>query len=64
MSIVIRLDQKILRICKFFVILPEEMIVKLNTPIEIAVKVDDKIIDVIKTSFLGKVMGRKLKSEN
>jgi cytochrome c oxidase accessory protein FixG len=44
---------------KFFVILPEEVIVKLNTPIEIAVKADDKIIDVIKTSFLGKVKGRK-----
>ncbi len=49
---------------KFFVILPEELIVKLNTPIEIAVKADDKVIDVVKTSFLGKVKGRKLKSEN
>lgn len=44
---------------KFFVILPEENIKGLNTPIEIAVKSDDKVIDVIKTSFLGKVKGRK-----
>jgi cytochrome c oxidase accessory protein FixG len=44
---------------KFFVILPEENIKKLNTPIEIAVKSNDKVIDVIRTSFLGKVTGRK-----
>jgi cytochrome c oxidase accessory protein FixG len=44
---------------KFFVILPEKNITKLNTPIEIAVKSNDKVIDVIRTSFLGKVIGRK-----
>jgi cytochrome c oxidase accessory protein FixG len=44
---------------KFFVIISEDKITKLNTPIEIAVKSDDKIIDVVKTSFLGKVKGRK-----
>ena len=49
---------------KFFVIIPEENIKKLNTQIEIAVKSEDKIIDVIKTSFLGKVKGRKIKIEN
>jgi len=49
---------------KFFVILPEEKVLKLNTPIEIAVKTNNKVIDVIKTSFLGKVKGRKPNSEN
>ena len=49
---------------KFFVIIPEEKITKLNTPIEVAVKADGKTIDVIKTSFLGKVKGRKFNSEN
>lgn len=49
---------------KFFVILAEENINKLNTPIEIAVKSENKVIDVIKTSFLGKVKGRRLNSEN
>ncbi|MCB9249760.1 MAG: cytochrome c oxidase accessory protein CcoG [Ignavibacteriales bacterium] len=44
---------------KFFIILPEENIKQLNTPVEIAVKANNKIIDVIKTSFLGKVKGRK-----
>ena len=44
---------------KFFVILSEDSIKKLSTPIEIAVKSDNKVIDVIKTSFLGKVKGRK-----
>lgn len=49
---------------KFFVILPMESITKLNTPIEIAVKSNDKVIDIIKTSFLGKIKGRKFKIEN
>lgn len=44
---------------KFFVIIPQSKITKLNTPIEIAVKANDKTIDVIKTSFLGKIQGRK-----
>lgn len=44
---------------KFFVIIPEANITELNTPIEIAVKTNDKTIDVIKTSFLGKVKRRK-----
>ena len=44
---------------KFFVILHEKNITKLNTPIEIAVKSNDIVIDVIRTSFLGKVIGRK-----
>ncbi len=45
---------------KFFIILPQEKITQLNTPVKIAVKTDEKIIDVIKTSFLGKVKGRNL----
>lgn len=49
---------------KFFVIIPEENIKKLNTQIEIAVKSEDMIIDVIKTSFLGKVKGKKFEIEN
>ncbi|MCB9207922.1 MAG: cytochrome c oxidase accessory protein CcoG [Ignavibacteriales bacterium] len=49
---------------KFFVILPQDKVTKLNTPIEVAVKADGKTIDVIKTSFLGKIKGRKLNSEN
>ncbi len=44
---------------KIFVIIPKEKITKLNTPIEIAVKTNNKVIDVIKTSFLGKIKGRK-----
>jgi len=44
---------------KIFVILREDKIAKLSTPIEIAVKADNKVIDVIMTSFLGKVKGRK-----
>ena len=40
---------------KFLVILSKEQIHSINTPLEIAVKSDGKIIDVIKTSFLGKV---------
>jgi cytochrome c oxidase accessory protein FixG len=48
---------------KFFVILPAEEINKLNTPIEVAVKANGKIIDVIKTSFLGKVSGKKFREE-
>jgi cytochrome c oxidase accessory protein FixG len=40
---------------KFLVILSKDQIKALNTPLEIAVKSNDKIIDIIKTSFLGKV---------
>lgn len=40
---------------KFLVILFKEDIVQLNTKIEIAVKSNGKIIDLISTSFLGKV---------
>ncbi len=49
---------------KIFVIFPKENIKALTTPIEVAVKAEGKIIDVIKTSFLGKIKGRKFKSEN
>lgn len=48
---------------KFFVIIPKENIKTLNTPIEIAVKANGKIIDVIKTSFLGKVAGQKIENK-
>ena len=40
---------------KFLVILDKEKIKVMNTPIEIAVTTENEIIDVIKTSFLGKV---------
>ncbi|MFH1196265.1 MAG: cytochrome c oxidase accessory protein CcoG [bacterium] len=40
---------------KFFVILPKESIKQLNTPIEIAVNSNGKPLDVIRTSFLGKI---------
>ncbi len=40
---------------KFLVILKKDQLNSLNTPLEIAVKSDNKIIDVIKTNFLGKV---------
>jgi len=43
---------------QIFVTIPKEKITKLNTPIEIAVKANGKIIDVIKTSFLGKIKGK------
>lgn len=43
---------------KIFVILPKEKIKSLNTPIKIAVKANGEIIDVIETSFLGKIKGR------
>lgn len=49
---------------KFFVILPEKNIKKLSTDIEVAVIAGGETIDVIKTSFLGKVKGRKFNSEN
>lgn len=44
---------------KFMVILEEDDIKQMNTPIEIAVTTEGKIIDVIKTSFLGKLDKRK-----
>jgi len=40
---------------KFMIIIDESQIKQLNTKIEIAVTSGDKIIDVIKTSFLGKI---------
>jgi cytochrome c oxidase accessory protein FixG len=40
---------------KFLVILDKEIIKQMNTPIKIAVTYNDLVIDVIKTSFLGKV---------
>jgi cytochrome c oxidase accessory protein FixG len=40
---------------KFLVLLQEDDIKALNTKIEIAVLANDKIIDIIKTNFLGKV---------
>jgi len=40
---------------KFFVILPKSEIKFLKTPLKIAVKSNGKILDVIQTSFLGKV---------
>ncbi len=40
---------------KFFVILPKSDIKKLKTPISIAVKSNGKTLDVITTSFLGRV---------
>ena len=43
---------------QIFVTIPKEKITKLNTPIEIAVKAKGKTIDVIKTSFLGKIKGK------
>lgn len=39
---------------KFLIVLSKDQIHSLNTPIEIAVKSDGKIVDVIRTSFLGK----------
>lgn len=48
---------------KFFVILPVDKITKLNTPIEVAVKAEGRTIDVIKTSFLGKVKGKKFEEK-
>lgn len=40
---------------KFMVILSKDQITKLNTQLEIAVTSKDQIIDIIKTSFIGKV---------
>jgi cytochrome c oxidase accessory protein FixG len=48
---------------KFFVLIPKDKIKKLSTPIKIAVKAQDKTIDVIQTSFLGKVKGKKFNNE-
>ena len=40
---------------KFMVIIKEDEIKQLNTPIVILVKSDNKLIEKIKTSFLGKI---------
>lgn len=45
---------------KFLIILSKSQIHRLNTPIEIAATRDGKIIDVIKTSFLGKVEKKEI----
>lgn len=47
---------------KFLIILSKSQINSLNTPLEIAVKSGDKVIDVIKTSFLGKVNRKEKQS--
>ncbi len=44
---------------KFFVIFAKNSIKKMSTKIKIAVKSDGKIIDIIETSFLGKIKGKK-----
>ena len=40
---------------KFLIIMDKSQLKGLNTPLEIAVKSDGEVIDIIKTSFLGKV---------
>jgi len=40
---------------KFLVILPKKELKGMKTPLQIAVKSNDKVLDVIQTSFLGKV---------
>lgn len=40
---------------KFLVILPKSEVKAMKTPLQISVKSNDKILDVIETSFLGKV---------
>lgn len=40
---------------KFLVILPKNELKGMKTPLQIAVKSNDKVLDVIQTSFLGKV---------
>jgi polyferredoxin len=40
---------------KFLVILPKSELKSMKTPLQIAVKSDNKVLDVIQTSFLGKV---------
>ncbi len=44
---------------KFLVIIPKDKIKKVNTPIIIEVKAGDKVIDLVKTSFLGKINRKK-----
>jgi hypothetical protein len=46
---------------KFLVILDKNQIEVMNTPIEIAVTSNDMVIDVIKTSFLGRVNKKDVK---
>lgn len=41
---------------KFLVILPKDQIKTIKTPLKIAVKSNDKILDIIETAFLGKVI--------
>ncbi|MCP5062094.1 MAG: cytochrome c oxidase accessory protein CcoG [Ignavibacteriae bacterium] len=44
---------------KFFVIIDKDDIKKMSTKIEIAVKSEGEKIDIIETSFLGKIKGKK-----
>ena len=44
---------------KFFVILDKDNIKSITMPIKIGVTANGELIDVIKTSFLGKVKGKK-----
>ncbi|MFH0736824.1 MAG: cytochrome c oxidase accessory protein CcoG [bacterium] len=45
---------------KFFVILDKKDLTKLNTQIKIAVVSNNKVIDIINTSFLGKIENKEL----
>ncbi len=47
---------------KFLVILDKKDLALLNTPIKIAVISNNKIIDIFKTSFLGKIENKELKN--
>ncbi len=47
---------------KFLVIIDKSMLKKLNTPIKIAVEKDNKIVDIINTSFLGKFVNKEVKN--
>ncbi|MCF8240596.1 MAG: cytochrome c oxidase accessory protein CcoG [Melioribacteraceae bacterium] len=40
---------------KFMIILNKNQIKRMNTPLNIAVVTDDRVIDVVRTSFLGKI---------
>lgn len=44
---------------KFMIILSKDKIKNINTPITIVVSAGDKVLDVVKTSFLGNIRNRK-----
>jgi len=44
---------------KFFIIIDKDNIKKMSTKVEIAVKSKGEVIDIIQTSFLGKIKGKK-----